>query len=41
MANTQSTNKECIGHYWTNIQNIEDMKATKEDMERYYEQNEY
>ena len=37
----QNTNKGCIGHYWTNVQNIEDMKATLEDMERYYEQNEY
>ena len=36
------TNKGCIGHYWTEVQNIEDMKATQEDMERYYyEQNEY
>ena len=33
----QNTNTGCKGHYWTDVQNIEDMKATKEDMERYYE----
>ena len=33
------TNKGCKGHYWTDTQNIEDMTATDEDMERYYEQN--
>ena len=31
------TNKGCPGHYWTEVQSIEDMKATQEDMERYYE----
>ena len=37
----QNTNKGCIGHYWTDVQNIEDMRATQEDMERYYEQKQY
>ena len=34
-------NKGLKGHYWTEVQNIEDMRATQEDMERYYEQNQY
>ena len=37
----QKTNKGCKGYYWTDVQNIEDMKATKEDMVRYYEQKQY
>ena len=37
----QKTNKGCKGHYWSDVQSIEDMKATDEDMEAYYEQNEY
>ena len=37
----QKTNKGCKGHYWTQTQNLEDMRATNEDMERYYEQNQY
>ena len=27
----QKTNKGCKGHYWTNVQNIEDMEATQEE----------
>ena len=37
----QKINKGCIGHYWTDTQNIEDMRATDEDMERYYESKKY
>ena len=32
-------NKGCKGYYSTEIKNLDDMKATQEDMERYYEQN--
>ena len=39
MLAEKKSNKGCKGHYWTDVQNIEDMRATQEDMERYYEQN--
>ena len=28
----QKTNKGCKGHYWTNVENIEDMKASDSDI---------
>ena len=38
----QKTNKGCKGHYWTKVENIEDMKASEHDTWwYYYEQNEY
>ena len=31
----KQTNKGCPGHYWTDIQKIEDMKASDSDIIRY------
>ena len=28
----QKTNKGCPGHYWTEVQNLDDMKATEHDI---------
>ena len=37
----QNTNTGCKGHYWTEVMSLDDMRATDEDMERYYESERY
>ena len=41
MTQQQNTNTGCKGHYWSKIQNLDEMKATEDDIRRYYEQKRY
>ena len=41
MNTQQNTNTGYKGHYWTEVISIDDMRATQEDIERYYESKRY
>ena len=41
MLAEKKTNKGCSGHYWTKVMVLDDMRATEDDIRRYYESKRY
>ena len=41
MTYEQNTNTGYKGHYWTEVMSLDDMRATEDDIRRYYEQKRY